>query len=194
MSKPHLDHNVFTDVSWWHWVLTVPLLVVHLAGHRWAMPAAMGLCALAGCYFWYRLRQIKPYPVQVRIAYLGWSAIGMLPGMQWMHWIQLCGTTAMVTVGYCPLIRLLSVLPPNHTEPLTVSSVWRAFIKERCAGGLVKWPVRSSVPATNCCSLITDRVSISCSLPRTRPTTMEYHHARTHERMQRRDSSVAAPL
>ena len=101
MPKPHLNQQVATDVSWWHWLLTIPLLLVNLAGYRWGMAIAMGLCAVAGGYFWHLLRRIKPYPVQVRIAYIVWSAVGLLPGMQWMLWIQLCGTTAMVTVGYC---------------------------------------------------------------------------------------------
>lgn len=181
MSKAHLNYHIVTDVSWWHWLLTVPLLAYNLAGHRWAMAAAMGLCALVGGYFWFKLRQIKPYPVQVRIAYLVWSAIGLLPGMQWMLWVQLCGTTAMVAIGYCPLIRLLSLLPPNRKEPLTASLVWRAFVKEPCAGGLVNWSTGAAGTVVSCCSLPNNSVSLACSLPRKlHPISEDIHHASTH--------------
>jgi len=178
MYKAHLNQQVLTDISWWHWLLTIPLLGINLAGYRWGMAGAMGLCSLAGGYFWYRLRDIKPYPVQVRIAYVTWSAVGLLPGMQWMLWIQLCGTTAMVTVGYCPLIRLLSLLPLNRTEPLTTSLVWRAFVQEPCAGGLVEWTTDDSSHEGNCCSLPTNQISLACSLPVcSQSTSQEFHRA-----------------
>jgi hypothetical protein len=180
MSKWTIDKHVWRDSSWWHWALTIPLLVVYLAGHRWGIIAAMGLCAVTGCYFWYRLRQVKPYPVQVRIAYPVWSALGLLPGMQWMLWIQLCGTTAMVTVGYCPLIRLLSILPPNRTEPLTASLMWRAFVKQPCAGGLVKWTTPTVSSAATCCMLPTDSGSLTCAVPYRQTAAREYQHAQTH--------------
>jgi hypothetical protein len=104
-------------------------------------------------YFLYCIRKFKPYPVQVRIAYLGLLVVGVFPGMQWVHWIQLFGTTAMVTVGYCPLIRRLSLAPLNRHEPLTVSLVWHAFVCEPCAGGLIQWSVNSKNPTVACCSV-----------------------------------------
>lgn len=180
MSKCKLDKRVWKDPSWWHWAVTIPLLTVNLAGYRWGMVVAMGLCVVAGGYFWYRLRQIQPFPVQVRIAYLAWSAIGLLPGMQWMLWIQLCGTSAMVAVGYCPLIRLLTLLPPNRSEPLSASLVWRAFAKEPCAGGLVKWNDDASVPEGRCCSPPTKTASLACSLRELPGTSLEIQHAQTH--------------
>ncbi len=180
MSKWIIDKHVWKDPSWWHWALTIPLMVVNLAGYRWGIFAAMGLCAVVGCYFWYRLRQVKPYPVQVRIAYPVWSALGLLPGMQWMLWIQLCGTTAMVTVGYCPLIRVLSLLPINGTEPLTASLVWQAFVKQPCARGVVKRTTPAVSSAATWCSMPTDTGSFTCMVPYRKTSAREYQHAQTH--------------
>ena len=181
MPKAHLNRKVVTDVSWCHWLLTIPLLAINLAGYRWGIAGAMGLSAVVGGYFWYRLREIKPYPVQVRIAYVIWSTVGLLPGMQWMLWIQLCGTTAMVTVGYCPLIRMLSLLPHNRTEPLTASLVWRAFVTEPCIGGLVEWTTDASSPEGSCCSLPIDQGSLACSLPaKSQTNSQEFNYAQTH--------------
>jgi len=179
MFSPIIDRDVFTDLSWWHWAVTIPLLASQLAGYHWAIAVASGLCAAMGIYFLYRLRQIRPYPVQVRIAYLGMLVIGTLPWMQWIHWLQLCGTTAMVTVGYCPLIRMLSLIPPNRNEPLTASLIWFIFARQPCTGGLVNWRADSPC-ASSSCSLPTDRVTLACSLPRRESTAKEYCHAQDY--------------
>jgi hypothetical protein len=176
MFRPIIDRSVFTDLSWWHWAITIPLLVVGLVGSPWAIALAAVLCCAVGGYFLYRVGKIRPYPVQVRIAYLGLLAIGSLPWMQWIHWVQLCGTTSMVSIGYCPLIRLLSLLPLNRDEPLKTSSIWYAFAKQPCIGGLVNWHVESPGTSTQC-KLPVDRNSIVCSLPRPEFTAEKHSHA-----------------
>jgi hypothetical protein len=165
MLRSHLNRRAVTDLSWWQWALTVPVLVAQLAGYARALPIAMVLCAAAGVYFWFRLRQVRPYPVQVRIAYLGLLAVGALPAMQWIHWVQLCGTTAMVTVGYCPLIRLLSLLPWNRTERFSFTLAWRVFFRQPCAGGMVCWPTASTSLSAAACALPSTSRPPSCSLP-----------------------------
>jgi hypothetical protein len=180
MFSKRVDLRVFTDVSWWHWGLTIPLLAAHLAGYSWAIPIAMGLCGTMGLYFLLRLRRLRPYPVQVRIVYLGLLLIGTLPWMQWVHWVQLAGTTAMVTVGYCPLIRILSLAPLNRTKPLTPALVWRAFVQEPCAGGLISWSTGSPSPAIACCSLPTANAPLACSLPTHQSSPAELQHTAAH--------------
>jgi len=154
MSRAYLNRSALTDLSWWHWALTVPLLAASLAGYRAPLAIAIAMCAAAVSYYWFQLRQIQPYPVQVRMVYLGLLAVGCLPWMEWLHWTQLTGTTAMVTVGYCPLIRLLSLIRPNRTEPLTGSLAWRAFVQQPCGGGLFQWPASSAtISACGNCSI-----------------------------------------
>ncbi len=161
MARAHFDRSVLADPSWWHWAVTVPLLAGGLAGHRWALGAAAVLCVVFGVYYWRRLRQVRPYPVQVRIAYLLWLSAGAIPGMQWMHWVQLLGTAAMATVGYCPLLRMLSLLPLNRTEPLTMALAWRALFVDPPAGGLVAWTGQTEAPPATCCSLPRRRKALS---------------------------------
>lgn len=132
-----VDWSVVADSSWLHWAATVPLLGFHLAGQRWALPAAVVLCALMAVCYAILVRGFKPMPAQVRFAYLGLLAVGALPGLYWIHWIQLFGASAMVVVGYCPLVRLLSLLPLNRTEPLTGRVIWRTLVTDPCSGGLL---------------------------------------------------------
>ncbi len=73
-----------------------------------------------------------------------------LPALAWVHWVQLVGTSAMVLVGYCPLVRMLTLLPWNRSE--AISRPWLrnlAFAPAR--GGLWDWSVGAS-PAPAACS------------------------------------------
>ena len=162
MPKLTIDREVLHDPSWWHWAATIPLLAAGLAGIPWAIPVAMMLCAIMALYYFVELKELRPMPVQVRLAFFGLLAAGALPWMQWLHWVQLLGTTAMVTVGYCPLIRMLSLTSMNRTEPLTRSLVWRVFVHQPCAGGLVRWP-DNSVSSGPSCSLASKSHTV-CSL------------------------------
>jgi hypothetical protein len=153
MFKNHINWNAMRDLSWWHWAVTVPLLAAHLAGCRWAVLAAIGLCVLAGGYFLLRLKRLRPYPVQVRLAYLGLLVSGMFPRMEWIYWVPLVGTSAMVIVGYCPLLRLLSIAPWNRTKPLGLSLLWQVFVREPRTGGLLQGSSATETPAALCCSV-----------------------------------------
>ncbi len=161
MFNATIDRRVLADVNWWHWALTVPLLAAHLAGVAGTLETAVVLCGLVGGYFFARIGRLRPYPVQIRVAYLGLLLVGSLPWMGWLHWVQLLGTTAMITVGYCPLARFLNLLPLNRDEPFTASFVWRTFLQDPCAGGIVRWSDKA--PAA-CCALPPKSPGAACSL------------------------------
>ena len=180
MSKPQVDKTILTDVSWWHWTLTIPLLATHLLGYDGTIVAAMALCAAAGAYFFWQLRKLRPYPVKVRIGYFALLVIGCLPWMSWIHWVQLVGTTAMVVAGYCPLIRMLSLLPLNRTEPLSLSLLWRAFVTEPCRGGIVSWSNKSHQQAGFSCALPQPSAPLSCTLPNQTPSQKERSYAQAN--------------
>ena len=122
-----LDMRVLADPSWWHWTITMPLLAAHLLGVPWAMGATLILCAAMAVYYLVRLRGVRPFAVQVRVAYIIWLLLGLLPLMQWMLWLALAGLVARVLIDYCLMARLLSLMWFNRTEPLTWSLVVRIF-------------------------------------------------------------------
>lgn len=180
MPSCRINWNVVKDLSWLHWALTVPLLAMHLAGFPWALAIAIGLCILVGGYYMVLLKQFRPYPVQVRLAYLALLAAGMLPWMRWILWVQFVGTTAMTTVGYCPLLRLLSIAPWNRIEPLAPALLWHVFVRMPCAGGLVQWASSSSLPVSACCAVRPSRSSIACSLA-TRQSSPLHNQVECHD-------------
>ena len=129
----------FRDIKWWYWLATAILLVVCLvAGWRQAIYVAIALTAFQIIQFAAREHDLTAFPIQVRTAYLGLLVIGLYPWLAFVHWIQLCGTWGMVVVGYCPLARMLSLLPWNRRQRLSISLVRRTFLS---------WPVPGSIIA-----------------------------------------------
>jgi hypothetical protein len=159
MLATRIDKGVFLDPSWWHWALTVPLLAAHLSGIDAALAVAMMLCAVMAIVFWARIGGTMAMPVQVRIAYLALLAIGTAPGMAWIHWVQLVGTRATVTVGYCTVVRMLTLLPWNRSEPLSLAML-RNLALAPSAGGLWMHTAHTSASPVACsCSLHSRRQS-----------------------------------
>jgi hypothetical protein len=161
MRSAKFDPHVLTDPSWWHWAATVPLLAGHLAGLPGCLAAAIVLCGAMAIYFWTHVRGIRPMPVQVRLVYLAMLLLGTLPGMSWLHWVQLVGTTAMIVFGYCPLVRMLTLLPWNRTDPIQLEWLVR-LITSPAAGGLFNFAETAAAsPACSCACSVQVRPSKS---------------------------------
>jgi hypothetical protein len=73
--------------------------------------------------------KLTAFPVQVRIAYLAWVALGTyVPYLSVLMLITTVGLAANVFFGYCLLARMLYLLPINRREPLSVNLVKRVFL------------------------------------------------------------------
>lgn len=109
------------DRAWWLWCLLAVLLAADVAGLPRAREAALFVAVLqAGAVL---PGDISPrrFRSQVRLAYAIVLALSFLPGMLWLSRVQLCGTLALILVGYCPLARSLLLLPLNRSVGLS----WR---------------------------------------------------------------------
>ena len=164
MSRIRIQRDVLTDPSWWHWATTIPMLILHLSGVPGAIEAAIAVCFSFTCGYFIRLRRWKPFPIQIRLAFFGLLLVGLLPGMIWVHWVQVIGTTAMVTAGYCLLARLLRLAPFNRTEPLTRSLIGQVLLRDPCGGGLLS-SSQVPAPAGACCSMRSYAAIPMCTLP-----------------------------
>jgi protein-S-isoprenylcysteine O-methyltransferase Ste14 len=131
-----LDLRVLRDVAWWSWTIILGLLVTHFAtGRDEAVVAATVLCGgLAIVDLVLRRCDIEAIGVQVRLCYTVLLVIGLAPGFEWVHVMQLCGTAIRITVGYCLLERELRLMPWNWSERLTVRSAWQIFVARPCGG------------------------------------------------------------
>jgi hypothetical protein len=121
------------DLAWWYWFLTVGLLGAGLFGWPAGIYLAMTLCAIQICHVVWLTRDVTAFPVQVRVVYLVLLTAGLWGPLQWIHWIQLAGTTARVLVGYCLLARTLSLAPWNRRQPLSLDLLRRTFLSLQTA-------------------------------------------------------------
>ena len=121
------------DLAWRYWAVTVALLAAGLAGWPWGVPLTMGLGAIQIVHFRLRTGNVRSFPVQVRMTYLLLLALGLWPPMQWIHLMQVVGTSARVLAGYCLLARALSLAPWNRAEPLSAALVRRTFLSMQSA-------------------------------------------------------------
>lgn len=78
---------------------------------------------------------IRPFPVQVRIAYFIWVAVGTnVPHMVVLMYVTLVGLTTNLFLGYCPLARMVYLLPWNRDEKLSLDLLRRVIFSAPVAG------------------------------------------------------------
>lgn len=108
-----------------YWLITDLFLAAGLFFWPPALLAAIVLTAVHSVHFLLRQPDMTSFPMQVRTGYLALLIIGQVPYFRWVNWIQLIGTTALLTTGYCPLARILSLAPWNRNQPMS----WGLFSK-----------------------------------------------------------------
>ena len=76
-----------------------------------------------------------PFPVQVRIAYFIWVAVGTyVPYMTFLMYITLVGLAANIFLGYCPLARMMYLMPWNRDHKLSMELVGRVILSPPVSG------------------------------------------------------------
>ena len=109
--------------AWQYWFATaIPLAAWLITDAPAAFSVAAGVTAIQALHFRLRTRTMTAFPVQARIAYLAFLLAGALwEPLRVLNWLQLAGTTAFLTVDYCPLARMLALMPWNREQPLNVA-------------------------------------------------------------------------
>ena len=125
------------EMDWWYWLVTDGLLIGSLADWRWGTSPVIALTVIQAVHYLHRERRIMAFPVQVRMGYLLLLLLGTIAPLGFIHWIQLAGTTAVVTVGYCPLARILALMPWNRRQPLTAMLMWNTIVTPPVAGSVL---------------------------------------------------------
>lgn len=106
-------------IVWTYWFVTALLLTLWLlAGLPEAIYAAVVLTGIQAVHFLILEKRLPAFPVQLRFAYLLLVIAGLWGPLHFLHWIQFAGTWAFVGTGYCPLARMLMLLPWNRDRKL----------------------------------------------------------------------------
>jgi hypothetical protein len=119
------------------WALTAPLLAAGIAGVTWAPQVALALCVGSTVYYLVRLRSLSAYRVQVRLGFLGVVGLALAPGFGPLLWLPTLGTSAQVLFGYCPMARVLDLMPWNRSQPLSLALILASFSRRPGADGLL---------------------------------------------------------
>ena len=78
---------------------------------------------------------IRPFPVQVRIAYFAWVAVGTyVPHMVVFMYITFVGLATNLFLGYCPLARMVYLLPWNRNEKFSLDLLRRVVFSSPTSG------------------------------------------------------------
>ncbi|MBS1178466.1 MAG: hypothetical protein H6R06_2878, partial [Proteobacteria bacterium] len=110
------------------WQGTALLLAAHFAGWTAALPLVLWLNALQVLHFVALRRSVRAFDVQVRLAYLLLLFAGTAEALWPIHVLQFVGVNALLVADYCPLARLLVLLPWNRRVPLSGALLrWLAF-------------------------------------------------------------------
>ena len=73
--------------------------------------------------------KLKPFPVQLRAAYLVWVLVGTyVPHMVILMYISTIGLASNLFLNYCPLARMMYLLPWNREEPLSFNLLMRVVL------------------------------------------------------------------
>lgn len=126
------------NTGWVYWFATDICLALGLIVWPGMLYVTMLLVLVHIVHFYIKSPHLFSFPLQVRLAYLGLLTLGQLPYCSWINWIQLVGTTALITVDYCPLARLLSLMPWNRCQVLCWQFVRRALFSMPVSGSIIQ--------------------------------------------------------
>ncbi|MEN8170119.1 MAG: hypothetical protein ABFS08_07855 [Pseudomonadota bacterium] len=123
---------------WSYWTLTVTFLAIGLLIWPTALFLAMIVNLAHAIHFLLRQPGIFAFPMQVRICFLSLLVLGQAPFFGWVHWVQLIGGTVKLTTGYCPLARMMSLLPWNRNQPISWGLLNTVIFTPPVSGSIVK--------------------------------------------------------
>jgi hypothetical protein len=132
-------------VVWWWWLVTALALGARLSGWSSGLALALALTGIHGLLLAWRARR-PTLAVQVRVAYLGLLLLGSWPPLVALHAAQLAGTLVLLLFDYCPLARLLSLLPWNRQGPLTLARLRVTLLSPPVRGNLLHALDRAASP------------------------------------------------
>lgn len=126
------------ELSWWYWLVTVCFLTAGVAGWSMGFFVAIGVTIFQMIHYIIRERGITAFPVQVRVGYLLLLLIVLPEPLQLIYWIPTIGTWAQLIFGYCAMARIVSLMPWNRKEKLSLNLVWRKFFSVPVKGSILR--------------------------------------------------------
>lgn len=128
----------YRALSWWYWLVTVGFLTAGVSVWPTGFLLAIGLTVFQLIHFTLRERSMTAFPIQVRLGYLLLLLIALPENLQVIYWIPTIGTWAQVQFGYCPMARMVSLLPWNRKEAFSLGLLKRTFLSAPVRGNILQ--------------------------------------------------------
>jgi hypothetical protein len=129
---------MFNIVSFYLIWTLIALLAGLLVSPAWFY-VAIALCVVQVVHFGIEDKNFFSFSCQVRLAMIGiLLMIVLVEPMRWFGWVMVVGLTARLTVNYCLLARLVSLLPWNSKKPFSLSLVKEVIFSPPVKGSCLK--------------------------------------------------------
>ena len=116
------------SLSWWVWAITAVCLTAGLMGYSSGFYAAILISLIQTVVYDLKQTSALSFPVQIRFAYTILLILCQVPSLGCLYWVRTVGTFALVLFGYCLMARILSLVPGNRTEPMSLDLILRTFL------------------------------------------------------------------
>lgn len=138
------------EITWWVWAFTAVFLAVGVLGLSVGFIAAVVLSIGQTLIFISKARSFRDFPVQIRVAYSLLLVVCYLPAMRWLYWLPTIGTFALILFGYCFAARVLSLMPWNRKEKLSLGLLGRTFLTPPVTGNIMQGLPAGDCPGSDC--------------------------------------------
>ncbi|MBF9029021.1 hypothetical protein HKCCE3408_01320 [Rhodobacterales bacterium HKCCE3408] len=125
------------DPVWWRWTAIAVLLSADLAGVGGAREVAFAIAAYQALEGLSGDTTPRRFRSQVRMVYLCAMGLSFVPVLEFIAWIQMVGTWSLVLTGYCPLARVMVLLPFNRPVDLSWALVRQVVWSPATTGSIV---------------------------------------------------------
>ena len=121
--------NVRSKLIWGIWFATWIGLLAGLLVNRVFYEYVVVFSALHAFVFWVLFGfSVKPFPMQLRVAYVAWVTAGTyVPALTFFLYITMIGLATNLFLGYCPMARILYLLPWNREQSFSWRLVKQVF-------------------------------------------------------------------
>ncbi|MBI2094621.1 MAG: hypothetical protein HYT89_00435 [Candidatus Omnitrophica bacterium] len=121
-------------VAWWYLLATQISVLYAIFIDISGVYAALVLCVAQVVHFGIEDKSFLSFSCQVRFVLAALFLTAWYEPLGWILWIPAIGLTARLTVNYCLLARLMSLLPWNRKQPLTWALVQKTLFSPPVQG------------------------------------------------------------
>lgn len=128
----------FEDLGWWYWAVSWGLIAAGLAGWEIGFLLVTILSGWQIIHYALLEKSLASFPVQVRIGFFLLTLAGLWPPLKLIYWLPAVGLLARITINYCFLARVMSLLPWNRSESFSFALFRRTIFSPPTEGSILK--------------------------------------------------------